>query len=124
MTTHHPARTADIAVMLVAVSVLGTPAARKPGIDQKSPQSLLASGAGSEVSLSDFLQHGFIKTQVSDQLLKPGVFHFEIFELAGLVGFQATVLFPPAVVDLLGGMSFPGHDCLPSKYVHSMRLLA
>ena len=73
--------------MLVVVSRVCTPAARRLRSSQGSPRPLHASGAGLEVSLSDFLEHRFVQAQVSDQLLEPSVFFFEILELAGLVGF-------------------------------------
>jgi len=53
-------------------------------------------------SRGDFLQHHLAKTQISHQLLESGVFLFEVFELAGLIGLEPAILIPPAVVSLLG----------------------
>jgi len=87
MAVHRLAHSANTAAMLVVVSRVCMPAARRLRSNRVRLRLLHASGAGLEVSRSDFLQHGFVETQISDQFLEPGVFLFEILELAGLVGF-------------------------------------
>ena len=61
-----------------------------------------SSWAGSEVSRGDLLENGIVQGLVSHELLEAAVLALEFLEALGLIEAKPPVLFPPAVIRLLG----------------------
>src|SRR5207245_535155 len=70
--------------------------------DRSGPRRPAGGASGSEVSLSQLLEHVDVEGLVGDQLLQSSVLTLEVLEAPHLLALHARVLCPPAVPGGLG----------------------
>ena len=66
-------------------------------------------GSGSEVSLSQLLEHRLVELRLGQELLEPDVLTLELFEALGVAGLHAAVLGHPAVPGGVGDLEMSTH---------------
>ncbi|MFZ4566127.1 MAG: hypothetical protein ACOYMY_06660 [Prochlorococcaceae cyanobacterium] len=69
-----------------------------PGNAPAGPQQLCGDVPGSEVSLGEILEHGFLQFRFCLKPFEAGVLFLQLGQSPGLLGLHPPVLLPPAVV--------------------------